>query len=121
MRFFHATTQKSANAILREGFRDGEGSYMFSPEDLEEAFGRPTLSGVFVASGPTSSQDGAAGDVVLELELSDEFDVTPWAIEEEGLEVWEWLIPASFLNEHAQVRLYAGDEYWSEPSSGELP
>jgi len=77
MRFFHATTQKSANAILREGFRDGEGSYMFSPEDLEEAFGRPTLSGVFVASGPTSSQDGAAGDVVLELELSEEFDVTP--------------------------------------------
>jgi hypothetical protein len=93
-------TTGSAEAILRDGFRDGEGSYMFVGLRLR---------GVFLASRPVDGNEGAKGEQVLEVTLPDDLDISWWAIEEEGLPVWEWCIPAEVVNRAASVRLIDPD------------
>jgi hypothetical protein len=94
-------TTDAADAILRDGFRDGEGSYGFV--DL-------TLRGVFVSALPADVSDGAKGDQVLEVVLPDDVDLDEWSIVEEVHPAWEWCIPAQVLNTRASVRLMTEDE-----------
>lgn len=96
---FHTTG--AAEVILRDGFRDGSGSYMFSGI---------TLTGVFLANRPVDCNEGATGDQVLEVALPDGLDLSQWAIEEEGLPVWEWCVPAEVVNRHGSLRLLTEDE-----------
>jgi hypothetical protein len=58
MRVYHRTDQ--ADAIERDGFRDGEGTYMTTN----------VYRGVWVsAPWPLDENEGACGDVVFELEI----------------------------------------------------
>jgi hypothetical protein len=79
---YHTTDQ--AEAILRDGFHDGTGSYMFAGL---------TLTGVFVSRWPVDVNEGAKGEQVLEVALPDDLDLEPWEIAEEDRQVWEWCVP----------------------------
>lgn len=94
-------TTDAADAILRDGFCDGEGSYMFA--DL-------TLRGVFLAIAPADVNDGASGDQVLEVTFPDDVDLSDHAIIEDGMPQWEWCVPADLINRRAKVRLLSEDE-----------
>ena len=99
MILYHTTD--AAGAIIRDGFRDSEGTYGFTTL---------TLRGVFLAVAPADVNDGAKGDQLLEVALPDELDLSAYAIVEEGRPAWEWCVPADVLNRHASVRLLAEDE-----------
>ncbi|MFD7157550.1 hypothetical protein ACFV9C_23330 [Kribbella sp. NPDC059898] len=97
--FFHTTD--AAEAILREGFRDNTGSYMFVGH---------TPTGVFLGNRPANVNDGAKGDQVLEVRLPDDLDLDEFAIVEEGLPPWEWIVPAELINRRGSIRLLTEDE-----------
>jgi hypothetical protein len=88
MRVFHRTTQSRANAILTEGFKDAEGKYL-----TDRVWG-----GVLrVSDRPLDVNEGACGDVLLELAIpSGVFDKYEWV--EEGKPHRESLIPAAILS-----------------------
>lgn len=90
MLVYHRT--KAAEAILREGFRHGEGSFM-----AEGSF-----RGIWVsAAWPLGEQEGASGEAVLELAVPEAlFSEYEWV--EEGKTYREALIPAAELNRHLE-------------------
>jgi hypothetical protein len=94
MTLYHRTTKPNAEAILAVGFNDGEGFY-----------GTTMLtSGVFLSDRPLDVNEGARGDVLLEVHLeltNEEIDWYEW--KEEGKPYREWQIPASLLNSKATV------------------
>lgn len=96
--YFHTTN--AAEAILRDGFRDGTGNYGMSI----------TLTGVFIANMPVSVNEGAIGDQVLEVVLPDGTDLDDFEIVEEGKDYREWCVPADLINSQAAVRLLNEDE-----------
>ena len=96
---YHTTDQ--AEAILRDGFRDGTGSFMLAGL---------TLTGVFVSRWPVDVNEGAKGEQVLEVTLPDDLDLEPWEIAEEDRPVWEWCVPADLLNERGTFRLLSDEE-----------
>jgi hypothetical protein len=98
--YYHTTD--AAEAILREGFRDGEGCYMFVGL---------TLRRVFLADRPADVNDGAKGDQVLAVDLVVDLDEYELICEgaPEGV-MREWCVPASLLNAHGTVRLLTEDE-----------
>lgn len=98
-RLFHTTD--AADDILADGFRDAEGSY---------GFVGLTLRGVFLASRPANVMYGATGGQVLEVLMPDDVDMTLYAIVEEDLPVWEWIVPAELINRRARARLLTDDE-----------
>ena len=59
MRLFHRTDH--ADAILREGFRDGEGTYMTDT----------MLRGVWLSNIPLDGNEGANEDQLLLIDLPD--------------------------------------------------
>lgn len=67
MRAYHRSNH--ASMILRDGFRDGRGSYGFL--EIE-------LVGVFVSDVPLGVNEGAVGDELLVLELADEKEETDY-------------------------------------------
>jgi hypothetical protein len=79
-----------ADAILRDGFLDGHGHYLTDQ----------VWRGVWVsANWPLDANDGAEGDVVLELEIPESLFVEyEWV--EAGKTCREALIPAATLNEY---------------------
>jgi hypothetical protein len=96
---YHRTDH--ADAIEREGFRDAEGRYLTSR----------LYRGVWVsAEWPLDENEGADGDVALELAIPDElFDEYEWV--EEAKTYREALIPARELNRHrATLRRLTDDE-----------
>jgi hypothetical protein len=99
IRLYHTTS--AAAEILANGFRDGEGSYMFVGM---------TLKGVFLADDPVDENEGATGDQVLAVDFPDDVDLADYAIEEEGRPVWEWCVPANLINSRATLRLLTTDE-----------
>jgi hypothetical protein len=94
-------TTDAAEAILREGFRDAEGWYMFATL---------TLRGVFLSAMPADVNDGATGDDVLEVTFPDDVDLGDHAIVEEGQPPWEWCVPAELINRRATVRRLTEDK-----------
>lgn len=99
---YHRTNQ--AEAILRDGFRDAEGSYMLV------GF---TLRGVFFSNKPLDCNDGAKGRQLLEITISDSIDLSYYELIEEDKPYREWCIPAELINRNATLRLVPFDE---EPS-----
>ena len=78
-RYFHTTD--AADAILRDGLRDSEGSYGFPI----------TLRGVWIADTPLDMNEGAVGDEVLEVILPSEINVADWELVKEGTPTYrEW-------------------------------
>jgi hypothetical protein len=124
-RLYHTTTAAAAAAILREGFRDATGSYMF--EGLQ-------LTGVFFADEPVGINEGAGGspelgDPVLVVDIP-EAALAEYRINEElseselaelALEIGiskeklaehgplnsfrEWCIPAAIVNRYGPPKV----------------
>ena len=85
MFLYHRTF--AAKRILAEGFRDKTGTYMTDQE----------FTGVWFSDTPLSVNEGAAGDVVLAIEVPDEL-VAEYEWIEDGKPYREWLIPAELVN-----------------------
>jgi hypothetical protein len=100
MPVYHTTD--ASEAILAEGFKDGEGTYMSGE----------WYSGVWVADVPVDANEGAKGDVVLTLEIPTEvFTQYEWV--DEGAEdktYREALIPASILNSYGRPQICTDEE-----------
>jgi hypothetical protein len=98
---YHVTD--AADAILREGFRDETGSYMFA---------NLILTGVWIADQPLNCNEGAKGDQVLQVAFADDFSLESYEIvEEEPMNAYrEWCVPAALINTHAAVTLLSEEE-----------
>jgi hypothetical protein len=100
MTFYHRTNY--ADAILRDGFRDEEGSY-----GLEDF----TLRGVFLSDKPLSVHEGAGGDLLLEVNLPEDCcDFSYYELVKEGKPYREWCIPAAIINQHGKAQLRSEDD-----------
>jgi len=76
----------NADAILGDGTRDEEDSYMLD---------NFTLRGVFLSDKPLDGNEGAGGDKLLEVTLPDDCcDFSYYELVEEGKPYREWCIPA---------------------------
>lgn len=108
MRYFHRTG--APDAILASGFADGIGTYLTG--DFHE--------GVWLSDRPLDGSEGAKGSALLAVdvpaEIADLFDRRhEWV--EEGKPYREWLVPASVLNEHAELTLLEAErERYPDPS-----
>ena len=92
MRLFHRT--RHADAIIRDGFRDGEGNYMTNI----------WLKGVWLSDVPLDINEGAAGDQLLQIEVPDDV-AAECEVVEEGKPYREFLILAEILNRYGPPRL----------------
>src|SRR4051794_38175011 len=90
MILFHRTHAAIAALILRDGFRDGTGSYLTDEQH----------SGVWLSNVPLDINEGAAGDTLLKLDLP-ERTISNYEWIEEGKPYREWLIPAQLINDQA--------------------
>jgi hypothetical protein len=94
MKFFHRTN--AAEAILRDGFRDAEGSYMLIGL---------MLRGVFLSDIPLDVNEGAKGTQLLEVTLPiAESEISDYELIE-GKPYREWCLPAKLINRSGTVRL----------------
>ena len=95
MTFYHRTD--AAEVILRDGFRDAEGSYMLTGV---------TLRGVFVSDKPLDSNEGAKGRQLLEVTLPEDCcDFSYHELVEDDKPYREWCLPAKLINRYGAVRL----------------
>jgi hypothetical protein len=97
--FYHRTTDECAGLILRDGFRDGTGTYMTDQ----------LWTGVWLSNVPLDENEGARGDVLLRVELPSEEMVAEYEwIQDIGYR--EWLIPAALINAEGRVTEVDEDE-----------
>jgi hypothetical protein len=96
MILWHRTRTAAARQILRAGFRDERGRYLTDRE----------FEGVWLADCPLDENEGAYGDALLRIVLNcTEDEIRDWEWIEEGKGYREWLIPAAFINDRAQITL----------------
>lgn len=104
MLIYHVTSRESGEAIQREGFRDGEGSY---------GFATLSLKGVWIANVPLSVNDmGKRDDWIIVLDVSDQEvqAFKDYEIIEELNGYREWCVPAETLNTFPIVDSGSRDE-----------
>src|SRR6516165_2348302 len=99
--FYHRTTDECAGLILRDGFRDGTGTYMTDQ----------LWTGVWLSNVPLDGNEGASGNVLLQVELPSEEIVADyeWIEEGEGMGYREWLIPAALINTEGKITVVEED------------
>jgi hypothetical protein len=100
LKLFHRCYAEDAHAILQTGFKDGTGNYMTTHEH----------SGVWLSNVPLDANEGAFGDVLLEVQLDapeEELGQFEWV--EEGIGYREFLMPAALVNARAIVRIVNDD------------
>jgi hypothetical protein len=95
MRLFHRTSRQNANEILRDGFRDATDYY--TTDELH--------TGVWLSNKILDGNEGANGDTVLSVDLSEEA-IADYEWIEEGKSHREWLIPAAVVatNQVKEIR-----------------
>src|SRR5260370_37213563 len=98
-RYYHTTD--AADAILRDGFRDATGSYMFATIEL---------TGVWLGDTIMDINEGATGDQVLCVEWPDDVSLDEFEIIEDEKPYREWCVPAALINSRASVRPTTYDE-----------
>jgi hypothetical protein len=94
-------TTNAAHAILREGFRDATGGYLFTAIEL---------TGVWLGDSPMTVNEGATGEEVLQIVFPDDVDLSDYEIVEEQKPYREWCVPAELINTHAVVTLMSIEE-----------
>ena len=97
MPLYHRTDH--AEAILRDGLEDAEGSYLMAGI---------TLRGVWVSNRPLDINEGADGEDLPVVTVPDDLDVDYYEVIEDGKPYREWCVPARVLNEQGSVRLQEG-------------
>jgi len=102
MNLYHRTY--AAEAILREGFRDGKGDYL--------ALGAP--HGVFVSDQPLDEREGALGNVVLVVSGVPEAAVAEfeWLRPDDLRSFRIFVVPAELLNRFPIVGIYPDTWLW---------
>ncbi len=98
-RYFHRTERATADAILREGFQDGESWSGFEM----------MVSGVWLSDVPLDYNDGADGDTLLAVTLTTA-RARRCEVIEAGKPFREYLVPARLLNRYGRTRLVSGEE-----------
>jgi hypothetical protein len=98
---YHRTD--AADAILRDGFRDSEGSY---------GFATLTLRGVFLSDVPLDVNEGATGDQLLAVTVPDDVDLDDFELIQEGAPYREWCVPAALVNERCSSELTDDEPVW---------
>jgi hypothetical protein len=98
MKVYHRTNE--VDAIRRDGFKDGSGTYLTANEH----------SGVWVSDCPLDVNEGAGGNQVLELTIpGSTFERYEWV--EDTKNFREALVPAASLNHHLRtLRVLTEDE-----------
>ena len=110
MRFFHITSTANAEAILKEGFRDGTGHYLTDQE----------WTGVWVSTEPFDAYDADA-KTLFTIEIPEDV-ISEFEWVEEGKSIREWLIPAALLNSYGPPVVtddYDDDEIVPNPDTEE--
>jgi hypothetical protein len=96
IRLYHRTSAQAAGQIQMDGFRDGKGTYLTDHE----------FTGVWVSLVPLDCNQGANGDVLLELSADITLeDIADYEWVEDGKTYREWLVPASLLNARCTIRV----------------
>jgi hypothetical protein len=90
--YYYVNTSAEVEAILRDGFID---------EYKETTTG---MSGVYLASSPGEPEPDYPDDELLEITLPAEISISQFERFKEGCRWREWLLPASLLNECAEIR-----------------
>jgi hypothetical protein len=93
-RFYHRTSKEATKLILKKGFKDGTGEYL--TDSLH--------TGVWISNEPLDSNEGANGDVLLEVRILRRL-VNYYEWLEEGKPYREFLVPAKILNKHSFLRV----------------
>jgi hypothetical protein len=92
---YHRTRAETAERIKTEGFRDGSGTYLSDT----------VLTGVWLSNIPLDGNEGAYGDVLLEVNIDlPAADMDYYECVEEDKPYREWLIPAERLNAHSTLK-----------------
>jgi hypothetical protein len=99
MIYYHTTD--AADSILRDGFRDATGGYMFAEAEL---------TGVWLGDVPMTGNEGAKGEQVLLIVFPDDVDVSDLEIVEDCKPYREWCVPAALINTRATVTLLSEEE-----------
>ena len=121
MKLFHVTGNKNAEAILKEGFkegfrgirpgvRDGTGTYLTDRE----------WSGVWISDKPFDDAHLSDGITLFAIEIPEE-DISDLEWVEEGKPYREWLVPAALLNSYGPPVVtddYEDDETVPNPNPG---
>ena len=104
MKLYHVTTRDRARTILREGFRDNEGSYGTDRQ----------WSGVWLSDRPLDCNEGVSGNTILAVSFDCEpDDLSDYERVQEGLPYREWLIPADFVNKRTVAIVQMGADIWT--------
>ena len=110
MRFFHIASNKNAEAILKEGFRDGTGYYLTDR----------LWTGVWISDKPFEDAHLSDTNTLLGIEIPEE-DISDLEWPEEGKPYREWLVLAEILNSYgppAVIDDYDSDEIIPHPDGG---
>jgi hypothetical protein len=99
MIFYHVTD--AADSILRDGFRDATGGYMFAEVEL---------TGVWLGDSPMTVNEGAKGEQVLLIVFPADVDISDLEIVEDWKPYREWCVPAALINNRATVTLLSEEE-----------
>jgi hypothetical protein len=104
MKLFHGTSEASAEAILREGFRDTKAHWAFEHEAGSEG-------GVWLADVPLDENEGArSGDLHLVVDIPEEV-VSEWEVIENDHPNRIFKPPAEIVNRYLNaVRVATEDE-----------
>ena len=88
MRLFHITATADAEAILKEGFRDGTGHYLTDQE----------WTGVWVSTEPFDGYDADA-KTLFTIEIPEDV-ISEFEWVQPGMRLREFLVPAALLNSY---------------------
>ena len=110
MIFFHIASNKNAEAILKEGFRNGKGYYL-----TDRIWG-----GVWISDKPFDDEHLSDDVTLLAIEIPEE-DISDCESVEEGKPYREWLVDDKILNSYGPPLLvddYEDDEIVPHPDGG---
>jgi hypothetical protein len=99
MILYHRTTEEAAAAILTGGFINHTDYYG----------GTRLHTGVWLSDQPLDINEGAQGDVLLEVAGLSETDIRHCEWIEDGKPYREWLIDAAIINTDATIRRVTSD------------